>query len=113
MFLLLGYPRSGNTLLGAVLNVNDNIVVPQETDFIVPVCVLCKRVPDSRAGRSLLADLIVNTERFDHSLGPYAPYQDLVEALDDCEYSAAGVVDAVYKVVARNAGKLIAGDRSP
>jgi hypothetical protein len=113
MFLLLGYPRSGNTLLGSVLNVNDYIVVPQETDFIVPICVLCKRVPDSKASRTLLADLIVNTERFGHSLEPYAPYRDLVEALDACEYSAAGVVNAVYDVVARNAGKLIAGDRSP
>ncbi len=113
MFLLLGYPRSGNTLLGSVLNVNDYIVVPQETDFIVPVSVLCKRMPDSEAARRLLADLIVSTERFDHSLAPYAPYQDLVEALESCEYTAAGVVGAVYKVVARNAGKVIAGDRSP
>jgi hypothetical protein len=75
--------------------------------------VLCKRLPDSEAARRILADLIVSTERFDHSLAPYAPYEDLVEALQNCEYSAAGVIEAAYKVVARNAGKLVAGDRSP
>jgi hypothetical protein len=93
--------------------VNDYIVVPRETGFIVPVCVLCKRLPDSEAARKLLADLIVSTERFDHSLAPYAPYEDLVGALQNCEYSAAGVIEAAYKVVARNAGKLVACDRSP
>jgi hypothetical protein len=75
--------------------------------------VLCKRLPDSEAARRILADLIVSTERFDHSLAPYAPYEDLVGALQNCEYSAAGVIEAAYKVVARNAGKLVAGDRSP
>jgi hypothetical protein len=113
MFILAGYPRSGNTLLGAVLNANDHIVVPEETDFIVPVCVICKRVPDSKAGRRLLADLIVSTERFDHSLAGYVSHQDLVDALEDCDYSAAGLIDAVYQVVAINARKLVAGDRSP
>jgi len=53
--------------------VNGYLVVPQETDFIVPVCVLCKRLPDSQAARRILADLIVTTERFDHTLAPYAP----------------------------------------
>ncbi len=113
MFILFGYPRSGNTLLGAVLNANDHIAVPEETDFIVPVCVICKRVPDPSAGRALLAKLITSTERFEHSLAKYASYSDLEEALENCEYTAAAVINAVFQVVARNAGKLVAGDRSP
>ena len=113
MFILLGYPRSGNTLLGAVLNANDWIVIPEETDFILPVCMICQRVPDAFAGRKLLANLIVNTERFHHSLGPYIRYPEIVRALNRCEYTASAVIIMVHELVSRNAGKLIAGNRSP
>lgn len=113
MFILLGYPRSGNTLLGAVLNANDWIVIPDETDFILPVCMICQRVPDAHAGRKLLANLISKTERFEHSLGPYIRYGEIVRAVNQCAYSASAVIVAVHELVSRNAGKLIAGNRSP
>ncbi|MEP6538162.1 MAG: sulfotransferase [Bryobacteraceae bacterium] len=113
VFILLGYPRSGNTLLGAVLNANDWIVIPDETDFILPVCMVCQRVPNAHPGRKILANLIANTERFDHSIGRYIRYAEIVRALSQCEYSASAVVIAIHELVSRNAGKLIAGNRSP
>ncbi|QHW31542.1 sulfotransferase [Paenibacillus rhizovicinus] len=35
MFIIFGSPRSGTTLLSSVLDAHDDIVVPDETDFIV------------------------------------------------------------------------------
>lgn len=113
MFIIFGYPRSGNTLLGALLNVNDEIVVPAETDFIVPACAIFRAVPDAKTGRRLIADLIVNTERFPYSLAPYVSPQALLDEFEASEYTGAGIVQAVYRVVAKAAGKSIAGDRSP
>jgi hypothetical protein len=37
MFFIFGNPRSGTTLLCASLELNDKIVVPDETDIVVPL----------------------------------------------------------------------------
>ena len=46
MFIIFGAPRSGTTLLSSSLNLNDSIVIPHETDFIVPLSFVCRSVKD-------------------------------------------------------------------
>jgi len=52
MFVVFGSPRSGTTLLAATLNQNDNIIIPDETDFIIPLAFLLKTVKDEEKGKN-------------------------------------------------------------
>jgi hypothetical protein len=60
-FFIFGSPRSGTTLLCASLELNDKIVVPDETDFVVPMGFIFDRVKDVAVGRDLIASLIVSS----------------------------------------------------
>jgi hypothetical protein len=113
MFFIFGAPRSGTTLLSATLDLHSEIVVPAETDFIVPLALIVEQVPDASVGRALVSRFVASTARFRHSLGEFLSERDIERALVDAPYSAAGVLDAIYAAVAAKAGKRLAGDKSP
>jgi hypothetical protein len=46
MLFVFGSPRSGTTLLAQILNSHPEIVVPHETDFIIPFVFVFDRIPD-------------------------------------------------------------------
>jgi hypothetical protein len=113
MFIIFGTPRSGTTLVAATLNQNDQIVVPDETDCIVPTAFILDRVKNPVEGRRLIAELIVKTERFPASLGKHLHPDEIVDAVAGAEYSLAPILEAIYSRIALLAGRLIAGDKSP
>jgi len=113
MFIIFGTPRSGTTLLASSLDQNDQIVVPDETDFIIPMAFVFDRVKDPAQGRRLMAELIVQTERFPKTLGQYLTPSDVIESLATCEYSLPAILEAIYGRVAQVAGRRVPGDKSP
>lgn len=113
MFIIFGSPRSGTTLLATTLDQHPDIVVPDETDFIIPTAFICDRIKDPVTGRRLIAELIVRTERFPYSLGRHVTPEAVADAVAQADYRAPAIVAAVYDRVARAAGKPIAGDKSP
>jgi hypothetical protein len=113
MFIIFGTPRSGTTLLATSLDQNDQIIVPDETDFIIPMAFVFDRVKDPAQGRRLMADLIVQTERFPITLGRYFQYADIVNVLASVEYRLPDMLRAIYDRVAQVAGRSPAGDKSP
>lgn len=113
MFFVLGSPRSGTTLLAQTLSAHSQIEVPYETDFIVPAAFIFDRIRDPEAGRPLLHGLMANSTAFKGSLGQYldaAALRDLVYAAD---YNLPALLTAVYDRIAQQAGKRLAGDKSP
>jgi Sulfotransferase family len=113
MFIIFGWPRSGTTLLSAALDLHPEVVVPDETDFIVPLALIVDRVKDPAVGRPLLSRLIAATERFPESLGRFLDAEAVSRAVERAPWAAAPILEALYADLAARAGKRLAGDKSP
>ena len=113
MFVVYGMPRSGTTLVAQVLNAHPELLVPDETDFMVPAAHAFRLVSDETAGRALLADLISSTDRFEATLGRWLDAERVREAIAAVPYRFDCVVASLYDALAEVAGVTEAGDKSP
>ena len=112
-FIILGSMRSGTTLLAQCLNAHPELVVPDETDFIIPTAFLIDRIPDEVLGRRLVTELICGSARYADSIGRYLTPDRVREVVESAEYTVPGVIVSLYNEVARAAGVRVAGDKSP
>lgn len=113
MFLVLGQPRSGTTLVAQCLNAHPDLVVPDETDIVVPLAFLVDRIEDPDVGRDLAATLVSASKRFTGSLGEYLSAEQAAEVVRSAPWSLRGVLDALYAAVAESGGGRLGGDKSP
>jgi hypothetical protein len=113
VFLVLGQPRSGTTLVAQCLNVHADLVIPDETDVVVPLAFLVDRVRDPDVGRGLATELVTNTERFTASLGEYLDADQVRAAIAAAPWTLNGVLSALYSAVAVAGGGRLGGDKSP
>jgi hypothetical protein len=113
MFHVFGTARSGTTLLARTLNAHSAIVVPHETDFLVPLAFLHDRIRDPELGRRLIADMATGSAAFADSLGDYLSAAEVREAIASADYLPGAMASAVYARIAQRAGKSLAGDKSP
>jgi hypothetical protein len=113
MFFIFGSPRSGTTLLAQCLSCHSQIVVPDETDFIVPLAFVFDRISEADIGRDMLVQLISRSRCFAKSLGEYISVEQVREIIYSCEYQPAEILQAIYVEIARAAGVRMAGDKSP
>lgn len=113
MFFIFGMPRSGTTLLAQCLNAHSEIVVPHETDFIIPMAFIFDRVHNEQIGRELIYKLIVNAAAFNKSIGEYISAQVVQDVVQSCEYHPDSILTDLYAKVAEAAGAKLAGDKSP
>lgn len=113
MFFIFGSPRSGTTLLAQCLSAHPDLVVPAETDFIVPAAFVFDRVEDVEVRKTILKPLIANAAFTRAALGEYLSEEKLGEIVSaHCE-SATSLLDAIYTAVATAAGAKLAGDKTP
>jgi len=113
VFFIFGTPRSGTTLLATTLDLHPEIVVPRETDFIVPLAFMVERVTKEATGKQLIAQFIVSSRYFPLSVGLYVKPAEVTEVILGAPYTAVGMLGALSQRVAQNAGKKLAGDKSP
>jgi hypothetical protein len=113
MFFIFGSPRSGTTLLAQSLNAHTSVVVPNETDFVIPLAFLCDRVRDPAVGRELVATAIVSGAAFERSIGKFLTDTEVRECVHDAAYAVSAIIERIYARIAEKAGKRIAGDKSP
>lgn len=113
MFFIFGTARSGTTLLAQCLNAHPAIVVPHETDFLVPMAFIHDRIRDPAIGRELIANLIPNTSAFAASLGEYLDADTVKSIVAAADYHPGAIAAALYAAVAKRAGAVLAGDKSP
>jgi hypothetical protein len=106
MFVIYGMPRSGTTL-------HSGLLVPDETDFMVPAAHAFGLVDDPDAGRRLLGDLICATDRFEPTLGRWLTPEQVREAVAAAPYRFDTIVASLYDALASAAGVELAGDKSP
>ncbi len=113
MFFIFGSPRSGTTLLAECLNAHDDMVVPFETDFIVPLAFIFDRIRDPEVGRDMITKLITHSERFGSSLGQHLDPANVHDVVYSCDYHPAEILNSLYERLATRANKKMAGDKSP
>ncbi len=113
MFVVFGMPRSGTTLVAQCLNAHSGLLVPDETDFMIPAAHAFRLVEDADVGRRLLADLIVSTDRFEATLGRWLDAETVHRVVLEAPYRFDAVVGSLYDALAEAAGVALAGDKSP
>jgi hypothetical protein len=113
VFLVLGQPRSGTTLVAQCLNGHPDLVVPDETDVVVPLAFLVDRIEDPDAGRELAAGLVTQSRRFAGSLGQYLTAEQAAAAVRSAPWTLRGVLSSLYAAVAEAGGGRLGGDKSP
>jgi hypothetical protein len=112
MFSIFGSPRSGTTLLASILDMHSEVIVPPETDFIIPAAFLADRIGDPAILRSMVADIIVHANGF-AALSKFISAEEARDSVLAAEPDLYAMVDAVFARIAANAGVRIAGDKSP
>lgn len=113
MFTVQGMPRSGTTLLAQCLNAHPALVVPDETDFMVPAAHAFNLIDDAEVGRAFLADLITATARFEVTLGRWLTAERVREVIAAAPYRFDALIASLYEALAVEAGATLAGDKSP
>ena len=113
MFVILGSMRSGTTLLAQCLNAHPDLVVPDETDFLIPTAFLVDRIADEAQGKALVTELVVGSKRYAESIGRFLDPASVRRVIDGAPYDLVGLVSALYDEIARVAGARVAGDKSP
>ncbi len=113
MFLVLGQPRSGTTLVAQCLNGHPDLVLPDETDIVVPLAFLVDRIEDPEVGRELAATLITSSRRFAGSLGEYLSVEQAAAVVRSAPWTLNGMLTALYAALADAGGGRLAGDKSP
>jgi hypothetical protein len=113
MFLVLGQPRSGTTLVAQCLNGHPDLVVPDETDVVVALAFLVTRIEDPDVGRELAATLVTQSRRFADSLGQYLTADEAAAAVRSAPWSLRGILASLYAAVAEAGGARVGGDKSP
>lgn len=100
-------------MLAQCLSAHPDLVVPAETDFIVPAAFVFDRVEDVEVRKTILKPLIANAAFTRASLLEYLTEHQLGEIVDAHCDSAASLFTAIYAAVARAAGARLAGDKTP
>lgn len=113
MFFIFGSPRSGTTLLAQCLSAHPDLVVPAETDFIVPTAFVFNQIADVAVRRAVLRPLITNSILTRASLGEYLGEGQLLALIEANCSSLPMLLDAIYSAVARAASAKLAGDKTP
>ena len=113
MFFIFGSPRSGTTLLAQSLSAHSEIIVPHETDFIIPVAFIFDRIHDASIGKELVAKMIPNSSGFRTSIGEYVNADVIHNMVHSCEYELGTLLNSIYAEVAKAANAKLAGDKFP
>jgi hypothetical protein len=95
------------------LDAHPDIVVPHETDFIIPMAFVIDRIPDPAVGKDIIRKLITRSHAFKSTIGVYLTESQVNDIVDACDYTAGAILNGVYGGVARAASARIAGDKSP
>ncbi|HJQ22413.1 MAG TPA: sulfotransferase [Blastocatellia bacterium] len=112
-FLILSSPRSGSTLLAQCLSSHSQVIIPNETDWIVPAAFVLDRVRDESAGRRLIAEIITRSQGFATNLGEYLLPAEVEHLIERSSYSLLAMAESLYGRIAEKVGKRLAGDKSP
>jgi hypothetical protein len=108
---VLGFPRSGTTLLSLMLDSHSQIAIPYESNFIVPYF-------KERYGLRSLASTDERAKLVNDALSePFVKKWDKAVAPEDVDLAKCldlpSTVDQIYTAYARFSGKTIWGDKTP
>ncbi len=113
MFLILGTPRSGTTVLAQCLNANPALALPHETDFIIPAAFLYQRLEVGPQRSEIVGKLISQSRGFKASLGEFFTQQEIVDTVDRSGGTMLDLLCAIYDEIAQRSKARYGGDKSP
>ena len=113
MFFIFGSPRSGTTLLAQSLSAHSDIIVPAETDFVIPLAFIVETVRDPEIGKQLMINLITHSSAFPQHIGEYLDKNEVSNIIMGCEYHPTHILNALYGGLATKLGKKLAGNKTP
>lgn len=113
MFIIFGSPRSGTTLLREALNQHDDIFIPHETDFIIPISFVLDRISQADVGREIISNIIPATRSFKPSIGKFLSAGEVKDLVHAAGYSLADILNTLYEAIGDKLGRKVVGDKSP
>ena len=112
MFIILGSPRSGTTLLASMLNLHADILVLDQTDFIVPWALASERIIDNSIRLDSMISFATEGRYSKKSFFPYFTKQELVNLITSKDGDLVKSLVTVYSEIAFKKGKRLVGDKS-
>jgi hypothetical protein len=112
VFIILGSPRSGTTLLATTLSLHSGIHVIDQTDFITPMAFIIDRIKQPVVGKKMIANFIVESNYFSHSIGKWLSADDIESTIEKSAYCMQDMVTNLYQLMAKKIGKQECGDKS-
>ena len=113
MFIIFGSPRSGTTICAQTLSAHPDVMIPKETDFIVPMVFIYTRIPDQSMGKEMITRLIINSRAYKDSIGEYIHPGKIQELVESSHYHPSSILGSIYNQIAAHTNARIAGDKSP
>lgn len=112
MFIILGSPRSGTTLLATTLSLHSQVQVIDQTDFIVPMAFILDRIDNAAVGRKMLISLVLGSHYFADSIGKWLNEEDIQIAINSSDYRLDSILTRLYSMMGNKAGKPLCADKS-
>lgn len=112
MFIILGSPRSGTTLLASILNLHSDILVLDQTDFIVPWALASERVINNSMRLDSMISFATEGRYSKKSFFPYFTKQELIDLITLNDGDLVKSLVTVYGEIAFKTGKRLVGDKS-
>jgi hypothetical protein len=116
MITILGFARSGTTLLSRCLNQHPEISIFYETNLLVPMAFNISYTSRAEEGRELLFMSIVSNDRYQDTIGQVLSEAGLRRVIWDAPYDSNNVmasITPVFDAAAKASGKRIGGDKTP
>ena len=112
MFIILGSPRSGTTLLATTLSLHSCVNVIDQTDFITPMAFIIDRIKNPLVGKEMVVNFILGSSYYSQSIGKWLNSEDIRSAVDTSGYRMDSILCTLYKLMANKMDKKICGDKS-
>lgn len=112
MFMILGSPRSGTTLLARVISAHPDLVVPSETDFIPPACLALQNIENETAGREIITQFVLNSPLSQSAFFKFLDEAEIRQVIAQAPYDRRIITD-LYDRLALRSGHKFGGDKSP
>jgi hypothetical protein len=112
VFIILGSPRSGTTLLATTLSQHSGMHVIDQTDFITPMAFIIDRIKQPEVGKKMITNFIVESDYYSNSIGKWLNADDIESTIEKSAYRLQDMVSNLYQLMAQKMGKQECGDKS-
>lgn len=112
MFIIFGSPRSGTTLLASTISLHSQVLVLDQTDFIVPWALIVERIQGAQNQSKQMTIAAVQGRYWANSLGAYIDEQEVNKIVSINTGHFVNTLQSLYSHLGDKVGKELVGDKS-